>query len=231
MGSKSKSSQRQTSTTTQTDNRIGVSDQAVVATRGSKVGTSEITAGRDIINHSIDGETIAGAFDLTNEVAAQIAGLSQAAVTGAGELSGQFIEGAGALSEFAIGTTANTVGIISELAIDANADLTGLALGSNAALTDKALGANADLASQSIDTSAFLAAGFGELLAENIRDSQNLAESLSSESIGAVERISSGQAGDLSSLANIKASGGFNANLVLPLILGGLAGLFILNKK
>ena len=100
MGSHASSEQSQSQTTTQIDRRIGASDNAVVAAEGSRVGGSDTTlrAGRDLTIQSIDPQTIAGAF-----------GLSETVVNKLADLAGETVQGGQNLAERLSGQTTATV--------------------------------------------------------------------------------------------------------------------------
>lgn len=87
--SSAKSTQQQIETTTQVDNRIGASDQAVVGTHGARIGSTEtsLSAGGDLLVQSLDPETIQGAFGLTDTVVNQLSGLANTAVVGGQNLA------------------------------------------------------------------------------------------------------------------------------------------------
>lgn len=105
MGSKARSSQDSTQQTTQTDNRIGASDNAIVGTYGAKIGSTETTidAGRDITVNSLDPNTIAGAFGLTEAVTNRLA-----------DIVGQTVQGGQNLAERISGQTTGSIERISD---------------------------------------------------------------------------------------------------------------------
>lgn len=88
MGSRARSTQSQSQTTTQTDNRIGASDNAIVGTHGARIGSTEtsLSAGRDLTVQSLDPETIQGAFGLSETVVNQLSNLAGGTVQGSQNL-------------------------------------------------------------------------------------------------------------------------------------------------
>lgn len=82
MGSRSSANQTQSQQTIQTDRRAAASDNAIVATEGARIGSSEtnISGGRDVTIQSLDPETIKGAFGLSQSVVDQLSALAGGAV-------------------------------------------------------------------------------------------------------------------------------------------------------
>lgn len=80
MGSKSSQSQRTSQETTQIDNRVGASDNAIVGQGQARIGSTEVSAGRDLTVTSIDPETIQGAFGLSGKVVDSLTELSGGAI-------------------------------------------------------------------------------------------------------------------------------------------------------
>ena len=86
-GSRSSSTQQQIQTTTQVDRRIGASENAIVAAENARIGSPEISAGRDLTVQSLDPETIKGAFDLSDNVVNQLSALANTSVVGGQNLA------------------------------------------------------------------------------------------------------------------------------------------------
>ena len=89
MGSSARSTQQQIQKTTQTDNRVGASDNAIVGQGQARIGSTEtsINAGGNLTVSSIDPETIKGAFGLTDTVVNQLANLAGKTQQEAGNLA------------------------------------------------------------------------------------------------------------------------------------------------
>jgi LPXTG-motif cell wall-anchored protein len=89
MGSSSRSSQTQAQSTVQTDRRIGASDNAIVAAEGSRIGSpnTSVSAGRDLTVQTLDPETIAGAFGLSETVVEKLSALAGETVQGGQNLA------------------------------------------------------------------------------------------------------------------------------------------------
>lgn len=89
MGSRAQSSQTQSQTTTQTDNRVGASDNAIVGQGNARIGSTEtkLSAGGNLSIQSIDPDTIAGAFGLSDTVVNRLADLAGQSTQGAQNLA------------------------------------------------------------------------------------------------------------------------------------------------
>ena len=122
MGSSSKQSQSQQQSTSQVDNRIGLSDSAVLAQGGGTAvgagGTySTTTAGRDVVFQSLDAQVVSEALGISRDVAGKLVDFASEASLGA----------LGANTDVSLGALETNAGV-SRDAFDLARDVTGQAL-------------------------------------------------------------------------------------------------------